>query len=87
MNAAAYTKHDVDVCKHDAPIWARPLAKNLRYSRLEANLSQGELAKQAGVHLSFISHLENGIGNPTLRTLHQLAEALGTAITTLLEEA
>ena len=39
-------------------------------------ISQYELAKRSGISRTMIHHLENGKRNPTLITLHALADAL-----------
>lgn len=46
-----------------------------------------ELAKQAGISAGLLSQIERGIGNPSYRTLHKLADALGIRIGDLLEAA
>ena len=45
--------------------------------RLEAGMTQTELAKGSGVRQSEISKIENGRINPTLDTLEALGDALG----------
>lgn len=45
--------------------------------RLEAGLTQTELAKRSGIRQSEISKIENGRINPTMETLEALASALG----------
>ena len=45
--------------------------------RLEAGLTQTELAKRSGIRQSEISKIENGRINPTMETLESLGEALG----------
>lgn len=47
------------------------------YARNSANISQQELSRRTGVAQSDISRLENGNGNPSLKTLSKLAEGLG----------
>lgn len=46
-----------------------------------------ELAKEAGISAGLLSQIERGIGNPSYRTLHKLADALGIRIGDLLEAA
>lgn len=45
--------------------------------RTEQNLTQKQLAELTGITQADISCLENGTGNPSLRTLKKLAEGLG----------
>ena len=51
-------------------------ANNLRRVRLEHFLSQGELARRAGLHAATLTRLEAGTTAPTTRTLWALAETL-----------
>lgn len=48
----------------------------IRRIRLEANLSQEELAYKAGVHRTYISQLERGLKTPYLEVVFRLCEAL-----------
>lgn len=59
----------------------------LKRARIEAGLSQEELAHQAGVDRTFVSRLERGIRQPTITTLIGLAVALGCSATDLVHEA
>ena len=45
-------------------------------ARIEANLTQKELAKKCGLKQSNISRLERGKANPTLKFLKKLADSL-----------
>ncbi|MCD8307014.1 MAG: helix-turn-helix transcriptional regulator [Clostridia bacterium] len=44
--------------------------------RERLNLSQAQLSEATGIHQADISRLENGSGNPSLRTLKRLAAGL-----------
>ncbi len=48
----------------------------LRERRLERNLSQIELSELSGLDRTFISLVERGIRQPSLRSIFQLAHAL-----------
>jgi transcriptional regulator with XRE-family HTH domain len=50
-----------------------------RMVRARDRLSQAELARQAGVGEKFISAIEHGRANPSVRRMGQLAEGLGLA--------
>lgn len=50
--------------------------KKLKEVRLKKKLSQGDVAKNLGVHRSYISGLERGRRNPSLATIQKLAKAL-----------
>lgn len=52
------------------------VGRQVRALRLAANLSQGELARQAGVALGALKSLESD-GSATLRTLTSVALCLG----------
>jgi len=56
---------------------SRSLGEQLRHLRIEAGMSQAELADRAGVGQSYLAGVENGKRNPTLYTLWRLAIALG----------
>jgi transcriptional regulator with XRE-family HTH domain len=45
--------------------------------RLDPPISQERLAEIAGVHRTYIGHLELGKGSPTLDTIVRVAAALG----------
>ncbi len=58
----------------------------LRRYRSEKNISQEELAFQAGVDRTFVSRLERGIRQPTITTLIGLGQALGVSAADLVRE-
>jgi transcriptional regulator with XRE-family HTH domain len=58
----------------------------LKELRESAGLSQAELASKVGVTQGFISHIELGIREPTLRLARKLAAALGVSVADLLDE-
>lgn len=60
--------------------------KNVRTLRDWEGLSQEELAFRAGMKRSYLSDLERGTRNPTVRALGRLAEALRVAPSRLLED-
>lgn len=53
------------------------LGDSIARKRVQAHLSQQELAKAAGVHRSYMSDVERGLRNITLSTLENIAGALG----------
>lgn len=57
----------------------------LRAARKEAKLSQEQLALTAGVERNFVSLIERGINQPTIRIVFKLAEALQTSPARLVE--
>jgi len=62
------------------------LGKNVRSIRLGAGLSQEELAFRAGLKRSYLSDLERGTRNPTVRALGRIADALGVTPSGLLKD-
>ncbi|MDZ4062991.1 MAG: helix-turn-helix transcriptional regulator [Phenylobacterium sp.] len=62
------------------------LARNARRIRRELGLSQEEVAFRAGLKRSYLSDLERGTRNPTVRALGRIANALGVQPSQLLED-
>ena len=56
------------------------VARNLRRLRVRRDLSQENLAVDAGIDRTYVSRLERGLENPTVGVLEQLAEALDVRI-------
>jgi len=50
--------------------------KALVEARIEAGITQTELAKQSGIRQETISRIENGTANTTVNTLAKVARAL-----------
>lgn len=55
---------------------AATLGRNIRRLREEAGLSQEQLAFDAGMKRSYLSDMERGVRNPTVRALGRIALAL-----------
>ncbi|HEX7850408.1 MAG TPA: helix-turn-helix transcriptional regulator [Sphingomonas sp.] len=62
------------------------LGRNVRRHRIERGMSQEELAFQAGMKRSYLSDLERGTRNPTVRALGRLSDALNVTPASLLVE-
>lgn len=58
----------------------------LRQYRSARNISQEELAFQAGVDRTFVSRLERGIRQPTITTLIGIGQALGVSAADLVRD-
>jgi transcriptional regulator with XRE-family HTH domain len=58
--------------------------KILRTVRKEAMLTQAQLALAADVERNFVSLMERGINQPTVRIIFKLARALGTTPSAML---
>jgi transcriptional regulator with XRE-family HTH domain len=60
------------------------LARNLIALRAERGWSQERLALEAGLHRTFVAHVERRARNISLDNLERLAIALGVAVTEVL---
>ena len=56
------------------------VGENTARIRREKGLTQETLAEKSGLSQQYISGLENGLRNPTIVTLFELATALGLGI-------
>jgi transcriptional regulator with XRE-family HTH domain len=61
------------------------IRENVKAIRLNKKLSQGDVAKILGAHPTYISQIERGIRNPTMRNIEKIANALGVPINELLK--
>ncbi len=68
----------------DLGSYKEAIAINIRGFRESRGLTQQQIAELAGLARSHISALEQGLGNPSLESLHSLAKALDVDIETLL---
>lgn len=55
----------------------REIGKTVRVRRLALGIDQKSLGEISGVAVHTVSNIEAGKGNPTLRILNQLVDALG----------
>lgn len=62
------------------------LGANVRRYRKLKGMTQEELAHEAGMERSYVSDLERGQRNPSVRALGRLAEALNVQPSLLLSE-
>lgn len=62
------------------------VGRNIKDARLKAGLSQEQLAERSGFSQQYLSGLERGLRNPTVVTMFELAQALGTKPVDLLRE-
>jgi transcriptional regulator with XRE-family HTH domain len=67
----------VDVCQR--------LGRNLRRLREAKGLSQEQFADEAGIHRTYVSDLERGSRNPTIRVVDRVAKALGVTASDILK--
>jgi DNA-binding XRE family transcriptional regulator len=65
----------------DAVAYARQsIGRDLVRRRRDAGLSQRDVAARAGLRVETLSRLENGRGNPTLKTVQAILRALATRV-------
>ena len=63
-----YQKHNADIYKQ--------LGKRIVYLRKKKKMSSLDLSLESGVNKNYLSDLENGRRNPTLKILRRIAIAL-----------
>ena len=56
------------------------LGNIIKEQRMYWGLSQTELSKKTGIAQGDISKIENGIGNPSIKTLKRLAQGMGKVL-------
>lgn len=59
--------------------------KKVKEIRLKKKLSQGDLAKILDVHPTYISGIERGVRNMSLKNIEKLAKALSATIGDLIK--
>jgi transcriptional regulator with XRE-family HTH domain len=64
----------------------QPLGQLIRREREAAELTQEQLAAEAGIHRTYLSLLERGQRTPTIEVLRRLAKALKTTMTAIVAE-
>ena len=60
--------------------FARHIGQAIKTARIDAGMTQHELARASKITQSALSNLENGQGNPTVGLLEDVANALGKKI-------
>ena len=61
------------------------LGQKLKRLRLDKDWSQEELAHESGIHRTYVSDLERGVRNPTIKIIEQLAVTLNVKAGTLID--
>jgi transcriptional regulator with XRE-family HTH domain len=64
----------------------RRVGLNVKNMRKELGLSQEDLAFECGLHRTYISGVERGVRNPTIKVLERIAKALKAPSARLLDE-
>lgn len=65
----------------------RVLARAIKHKRINAGLSQEQLALQSDVDRTYVSQLERAIANPSLSILCRIAEVLNCELKDLIVES
>lgn len=60
--------------------YTKLLSEKLREIRKSKKLTQQELANKAGLHLTYVGHLEQGTYHPTMFVMWKISKALGVSI-------
>ncbi len=63
----------------------KKLGEHLKKFRQEKGMSQGDIARKLGIHRSYISGIERGVRNPTIKNVERIAVALGVSPYKLLQ--
>ena len=63
----------------------RDFGRAVRYFREQQGISQEELAHRADLDRTYISGIERGVRNPSLKSIARIAAALGIRLATLFE--
>lgn len=72
---------------HHEKAYMTELGLRLRVLREEREMTQQQVAQNAGIATDMVSRLENGhYSSPGLRTLLRIAEGMGIAVSTMLPE-
>ena len=64
---------------------SKKFGKTVRKIRLRKELSQGDVAKRLNVHRSYVSGIERGIRNPSLKVVERFAKALEVEVKNLIK--
>ena len=65
---------------------SKQFGQRARVIRLKQGLSQGDVAKRLNVHRSYISGIERGIRNPSLKVIQRIAKALEVPMEKLIKD-
>lgn len=65
---------------------SQQFGQTVRKIRLKQGLSQGDVARRLNLHRSYISSIERGVRNPSLKVIQKNAKALNVSIEKLLKK-
>ncbi|RIN44407.1 helix-turn-helix domain-containing protein [Staphylococcus simulans] len=60
--------------------------QNIKQIRKRMNITQSELATKIKISRSYLSDIENGNKNPSIKTVKKLADSLGLSVTDLFND-
>ena len=63
----------------------KQFGKKVRTIRLERGLSQGDMGKLLKVHRTYISGIERGVRNPSLKVIEKISKVLKVEIKELFD--
>lgn len=63
--------------------YTKRLSEKLKEVRKSKKLTQQELAEKAGLHLTYVGHLELGKYHPTVYVMWKISKALGISMNEL----
>lgn len=64
---------------------SKKFGKKVKELREKRDMSQGDVAKKIGVHPSYISQIERGVQNVSLKGMERLAKIFNVPVDTLLK--
>jgi transcriptional regulator with XRE-family HTH domain len=67
--------------------WARLVGFNIKRLRIACDLSQEQLAGEAGIAMRHLGRIERGEGNPTIELMGKIAAILKVHPSALLEDS
>ena len=65
--------------------YQRAFGQYVQHLRNQRNYRQERLALECGIHATYLSGIERGIRNPSLRIIRALARGLGVAVSELFD--
>ena len=63
--------------------YQQDFGRRIRRLRQQRGCTQEELAFRAGIHTTYLSGIERGVRNPSLKNIRAIAAALGVPVTAL----
>lgn len=67
------------------PPISKQFGKKVREVRIKQGLSQGDVGIRLNLHRSYISGIERGVRNPSLKVVQKIAKALDVGVNNLIK--